>query len=121
MIYSHSLTAEEFSKIEHILEPHGTGRPPKHSKHVLLNAILYILNTGCQWRNLPQEFPKWQTVATTFYRWRDFGYFEAINKFLAQESESQPQELALDSRSVRASADLQKKTKALMVINASRV
>lgn len=38
------------------------GRPPKYSKRELINAVLYILRTGCQWKCLPHDFPNWKTV-----------------------------------------------------------
>ena len=42
----------------------------------MVNGILYQLKTGCQWRDLPSEFPKWQTVYSQFRRWRLTGGWE---------------------------------------------
>ena len=45
----------------------------------MLDAILYIARTGCQWRMLPKDFPPFTTVQGYFYDWRDDGLFEKIN------------------------------------------
>ena len=45
----------------------------------MLDAILYIARTGCQWRMLPKDFPPFTTVQGYFYDWRDNGLFETIN------------------------------------------
>ena len=42
--------------------PKGHGRPRTHSLREILNAIFYILKSGCQWRLLPHDFPRWPTV-----------------------------------------------------------
>jgi putative transposase len=50
-----------------LLEPHlpaskHRGRPRLHSPREILNAVFYLLKSGCQWRTLPREFPPWKTV-----------------------------------------------------------
>ncbi len=55
------------------------GRPAKYRKREILNAILYILRTGCQWRYLPHDFPIWTTVYTYFRDWKKKGIFEKMN------------------------------------------
>ena len=40
----------------------GRGRPPTVDRRAVVNALLYVLRTGCQWRSLPDGFPRWQTV-----------------------------------------------------------
>jgi putative transposase len=61
------------------------GRPPKYTKRELLDAILYVLRTGCQWRYLPHEFPNWKTVYEQFRRWKKDGIFEKINLAIVQQ------------------------------------
>src|ERR1035437_8450083 len=114
-MYPSSLTAEQFDKISHFFET-KYGRPKVISNFEIINAILYVQKTGCQWRQLPKDFPKWQTVYANFRRWNNLGLFEYINKSLVEKTE----DVAIDSRSVRASAELQKKTKALMDIKWSK-
>src|SRR5580700_10986050 len=55
------------------------GRPRETELRAVLDAILYIARTGCQWRMLPKDFPPFTTVQGYFYDWRDNGLFEKIN------------------------------------------
>jgi transposase len=55
------------------------GRPRDTALRAVLDAILYIARTGCQWRMLPKDFPPFTTVQGYFYDWRDNGRFETIN------------------------------------------
>jgi transposase len=48
------------------------------SRHSIVNGIMYQLKNGCQWRDLPQDFPKWQTVYSQFRRWRKDGTWEGV-------------------------------------------
>src|SRR5436190_19452199 len=54
-------------------------RPREIELRAVLDAILYIARTGCQWRMLPKDFPAFTTVQGYFYDWRDNGLFENIN------------------------------------------
>jgi putative transposase len=60
------------------------GRPPKWTIRQIIEAILYICKTGCQWRMLPGCFPPWKTVNDYFCRWRDNGSWDLINKTLLE-------------------------------------
>ena len=67
-----------------LIEPHmpaaePLGRPRDTELRAVLDAILYIARTGCQWRMLPKDFPPFTTVQGYFYDWRDNGLFEKIN------------------------------------------
>ena len=55
------------------------GRPRERDLRTIVDAILYLLWTGCQWRALPREFPPRSTVQGYFYRWRDDGTWQRIN------------------------------------------
>lgn len=50
----------------------------------MINAILYVNRTGCQWRALPHDFPKWKSVYTVFWRWREAGVWEQIHDALRE-------------------------------------
>ncbi len=54
------------------------------TKHLMVNAILYQLKNGCQWRDLPDSFPNWQTVYSQFRRWRLDGTWEEVLTNLAK-------------------------------------
>jgi len=100
-----------------------TGRPRTPLRPVV-NAIFYVLTTGCQWRLLPKSFPPWQTVYHLFSQWKRRDLWSALNdrlRALVREQEgktSRPTGAILDSQTVRSSAhggevgyDAGKKTK----------
>lgn len=60
------------------------GRPRTVDLRSVLNAIFYILTTGCQWRALPRDFPPRSTVQGYFYRWRDDGTWHCISHALVR-------------------------------------
>jgi transposase len=59
--------------------PITAAQPPKTKVRSVVNALLYMVRTGCQWRQLPREFPPYTTVQNYFYGWRDGGVLERIN------------------------------------------
>jgi putative transposase len=68
--YPSDLTDAEWEYVQHSLPPMSTrGRPRTHPLRRILDAIFYLLRTGCAWRYLPSNFPPWQTV---FYHFRWF-------------------------------------------------
>ena len=71
------------------LKPHlpaakERGRPRIHGSRHLLDAVFYILRSGCAWRLLPREFPPWRTVYHYFRKWRIDGTFERLNAVLRE-------------------------------------
>jgi putative transposase len=82
------------------------GRPPT-CRRLILNAILYVNRTGCQWRCLPHEFPNWKTVYTVFRRWRLSGVWQQVNESLCRRVRQQcgkkptPSVAIIDSQSIR--------------------
>ena len=58
------------------------GSPRQVSLRQVVNAILYVLKTGCQWRQLPRELPAWTAVYYYFYRWSRDGTWERLNHTL---------------------------------------
>lgn len=85
--YSSDLADSEWQEINHLFEmSYATGgRPLKYSKRELLNGILYVLRSGCTWRDLPGDFPKWYIVYKQFQRWEQKGIFENLNTFLRRK------------------------------------
>ena len=83
---------------------------PRTSLCEVINAILYLVKTGTQWRLLPQNFPPWQTVYHHFRRWIRNGLLARLNHRLrAKERQAagkhmKPTAASLDSQTVRASA-----------------
>lgn len=58
--------------------PKRKGRPYAHDRRVVLEAIVYLMQTGCTWHTLPGEFPPWQTVYAQLTRWRRAGIWDRI-------------------------------------------
>ena len=82
--YPSSLTDREWEVLEPLLakvkDPRG--RKPVHSPRAILNAIFYAARTGCQWRQLPKDFPVWTAVWSVFRRLRDSGILERLYEAL---------------------------------------
>lgn len=89
-------------------KPSGKGRPREHPLRELLNACFYLLRTGCQWRQLPNDLPPWSTVAGYFYRWKRSGLLERIHTRLRERlrrqagRQTQPSAGVLDSQTVKS-------------------
>ena len=81
--YDSDLPDEQWALIEPLLPPPATaGRREKHPRREIVNAILYVVRTGCAWRLLPREFPPWQTVFWYFKRWRADGSLDRVHDAL---------------------------------------
>ena len=77
--YASDMTDAEWALIARRLpRRRRLGRPREVDLRKVLQAILYILSTGCQWRALPKEFPPYSTVQGYFYAWRDTGRWQKI-------------------------------------------
>ena len=69
--YPSDITREQFDLIREDLEnAKKKTKPRKIDLYDIFNGLLYILKTGCQWRFLPKEYPKWRTVHEYFLIWR---------------------------------------------------
>jgi putative transposase len=85
--YASDLTDQEWKLVAPLLpKRRRVGRPRAVDLRVVLNAILYILATGCQWRALPKDFPPFTTVQYYFYNWRDTRLWHRINRVLVERA-----------------------------------
>ena len=83
--YASDMSDEEWRLIARRLPPRRRlGRPRKVDLRNVVEAILYVLSTGCQWRALPREFPPYSTVQGYFYAWRDNGLWHKLVKVLVR-------------------------------------
>jgi len=105
--YETDLSDEQFALLGPLLpRPQRTGRPPADLREVV-NAILYLVRTGCQWRMLPKDFPPWSTVHTWYRRWRTDGTWGRVNEALRRLARRQagrhpsPRSSAMDSQSAK--------------------
>ena len=85
MRYTSDLTDTEWNLIDYCFpKPSKIGRPRQHAVREVLNAIFYLVKTGCQWRNLPTHFARWPTVYHYFRTWKRNGLWERIHEHLRE-------------------------------------
>jgi putative transposase len=111
MYYPTDLTEGQWQVIEPLLPAakSGAGKPgrPPRDRYQVVNAVRYVVKTGCQWRQLPSDFGCWQTVYGYFNRWSQAGVWrEIMEKLTAQErcrQQRRPEPTAgcIDSQSVK--------------------
>jgi putative transposase len=78
-MYPSDLTDKEWQGIEHFFKrPDPRGARSKHDKRSIVNAIIYVVKGGIQWRMLPTNFPPWQTVYNHFWRLNERGIWEQV-------------------------------------------
>jgi putative transposase len=93
----------------HLPEPAPQGRPRLHGLRAILDAVFYVLKSGCPWRLLPREFPPWKTVYDWFRKWRIDGTWERLNAELRERlrcrlgRDPNPSAGIVDSQSARTS------------------
>lgn len=105
--YDSDLTDRQWRLVRRLLpKPSKRGRRPTDRRWVL-DAILYVAKTGCQWRQLPHDFPPWKTVYNTFWAWRSRGVIQQVHDALrekvrkAADRAPTPTAAVIDSKSVR--------------------
>ena len=87
MKYPSDLTTAQWRIIQPLFSGEKRGAHfAKHSKRKLVDAVLYIEKTGCQWRQLPHDFPKWSTVKSFYYRAKDSKLWERMRTLLVEKS-----------------------------------
>ena len=108
--YPTDLTDRQWDCIRSLIPPAKPGgRPRSLDMREVINAMLYIVVGGCQWRMLPKDYPKWQSVYSYFARWRDDGNWHRIHDTLRAEvrrnagRHKHPTAGCLDSQSVKTS------------------
>ena len=109
MRYTHDLTDAEWQFIHYCFpKPSKTGRPREHAYRELLNAMFYLVRTGCQWRNLPKDFAPWRTVYHYYRQWKRTKLWAEIHTHLREqvrllEARNRPARAAIiDSQSVKS-------------------
>lgn len=97
----YELTNEEWNRIKDLLPPENTGKKgrPCKDNRIMLNGMLWIARSGCQWRELPEYYGKWQGLYTRFRKWRDNGTLEKV--FRALSGDADMETLSIDSTSIK--------------------
>ena len=99
----HELSDSQWNRIKDILPPERKpqgGRPAKDNRH-MINAIIYWLNTGVPWRDLPERFGSWNSVYSRFYRWTQQGVWEKLLIELIAQDIVDDSTLMLDSTTIK--------------------
>ena len=111
-MYPSDLTNLEWEGIKHFFDrPDPRGNKGYHEKRNIVNAILYVIKGGIQWRMLPNDFPPWQTVYDHFNRLNKRGIWEQVLDFLNTKSRikegrnPEPSYAIVDSQSVKTQYD----------------
>jgi putative transposase len=106
--YPTDLSDDEWVYIEAYLPcSEGSGRPRLHALREILNAIFYVLKSGCAWRLLPHDFPPWKTIHHYFRTWRIDGTWERMHSALRKrvrarmDRNPEPSAGVVDSQSVK--------------------
>ena len=104
MRYTSDITDKQWEMIK---EYFPRGNKSKYDKREMVNAVLYLVKTGCQWRNLPKDFPNWKAVSMFFYRAQRKGIWDKVQKMLVKKARIQkgrnenPTYALIDSQSVK--------------------
>jgi putative transposase len=108
MDYPSDLSDTEWQIIRRLLpEPKPGGRPRTTDLRAVVNAIFYVLRSGCAWRMLPHDFPPYSTVYMYFKQWRVEGVWEKIHDVLRDRirrregRKKSPSAAIVDSQSVK--------------------
>lgn len=106
--YNTDLTDGAWALVVPLLPPaRPGGRPRTTDIRAVVNAIFYLLRTGCQWRLLPQEFPIWGTVYHYFRTWKNAGVWTSLQRALYERARTQaglsacPSLVIMDGQSVK--------------------
>ncbi len=89
-MYPSDLTDAQWLRLEPLLAVvrdgrHGGGRPRKYALRRIVDAMLYVVKTGCPWRQMPANFPPWGSVYQQFRAWREDGTWERVGKALREQ------------------------------------
>ena len=110
MAYPTDLTDSQWELIEGFFDTGNYGKNHRHSKRSLVNAVFYVIKTGCQWRFLPKDYPPWETVYSFYRRAVDNGIWEDMLKALVKKDRIRmgrnpdPGYSLIDSQSVKTTS-----------------
>ena len=93
--YASDITPEKFEEIRPLLQSvRRRTKPTTGDLYEVFCAVLYLLRTGCQWRFLPSDFPKWRTVHSYFAKWSepDQGGISVLERALKKSGWQGPRE-----------------------------
>ena len=119
--YPSDLNKRQWRILREFIPQKRGGRPRVHDFREIINAIFYIVKTGCSWRCLPESFPHWKTVYSYFRIWRKNGFWQTINDSLRKKvrkkagKDCSPSAAIIDSQSVKTTAAIQDREGSILV------
>jgi putative transposase len=109
--YPSDLTDSQWNHIKDLFpKPKAMGRPRSVDFREIVNAVLYLIFTGCQWRFIPNDYPKWRTCYGYFKQWQANGTWYRIHETLRSElrrkkgKHKHPTAGSLDSQSIKTTS-----------------
>lgn len=106
--YPSDVSDKEWTILEPLLPTHpAKGRPWAWSHREMVNALFYVLRTGCAWRQLPHDMPPWQSVYSRFRKWRKRKIWSQVQDVLrgiareCSDRDVEPSALVIDNQSVK--------------------
>jgi putative transposase len=106
--YPSDLTDAQWAMIAHQIPlARPGGRPRRHRERELVNAIRYVVRSGCPWRYLPEGFPPWETAYAYFRHWQRDGTWERLHDTLRRQvrvaagRDPEPSATILDSQTAK--------------------
>ena len=110
MTYPSDLNDKQWDLIKHHFDTGIYGTVRRHDRRSLVNAVFYIIKTGCQWRFLPLEYPPWKAVYSFYKRAKDKEVWEKMMRDLVEKSRismgrnPHPSYSIIDSQSVKTTS-----------------
>src|SRR5437867_1811388 len=110
--YATDMTAAQWEQIEPVVRPTvgKSGRPAAIDRRWIVNGVRYVLETGCQWRNIPHDLPKSGILRSYINKWTEDGTIATIHAFVstetrvAQARNAEPTACVIDSQTVKTAA-----------------
>ena len=108
--YTSDMTDEQWARLQPLLpleQKGAAGRPLELDMRVVVDAIFYVLRTGCQWQDMPRSYPNHNSVYYHYGKWRNNGTWQAVNETLRQqerlrlERAAEPTAAIIDSQSAK--------------------
>jgi len=114
--YNTDLTSKQWKEMKKLIPPLQRITKRTIDRREIINAVLYLVHTGCPWRNLPHDFPNWKSVYNVWYQWRNDGTWQRLHDYWVRKirksvgKKPKPTVYIIDSQSVKNDANVSEST-----------